>query len=159
MRKECGTDRHDTLHCNYNWGPTTKFDSPPIFLAIRYVQCTVEVIVSFCSYFHISVRIDGERYTEDQLHQLTERLRSYGSHWRLIGTYLGFTNGELDAIEDRTSLFIEAPLSWLREVLSQWLHWAPGDRRGSVGYATREALRSALQKAGLGIAAHTALPG
>ena len=40
---------------------------------------------------------------------------------------------------------------YLRELLSQWLEWAPGDARGSTGYATRESLVAALRKANLGV--------
>ena len=42
------------------------------------------------------------------------------------------------------------PESYLREMLSQWLQWAPGDGRGSTGFATRELLRAALLRANLG---------
>ena len=43
-----------------------------------------------------------------------------------------------------------APKSYLREMLSQWLQWAPGDGRGSTGYASKKSLRAALLKANLG---------
>ena len=47
-------------------------------------------------------------------------------------------------------LLTQAPESFLSEMLSQWLQWAPGDGRGSTGFATRESLRAALLKANLG---------
>ena len=50
-------------------------------------------------------------------------------------------------------LLTEAPRSWLREMLTQWLEWAPGDGRGSTGYATKEALHAALLHANLGVVA------
>jgi hypothetical protein len=46
-------------------------------------------------------------------------------------------------------LQFQAPLNYLREMLSQWLQWAPGDGRGSAGFATRESLRAALLRAKL----------
>ena len=53
-------------------------------------------------------------------------------------------------IENSPSLFMQAPKSFLREVLTQWLQWAPGDGRGSTSYATKESLHAALLKANLG---------
>ena len=47
-------------------------------------------------------------------------------------------------------LIASAPNSYLEEMLTQWLEWAPGDERGSTGFATKKALRVALLKANLG---------
>jgi type II secretory pathway component PulM len=47
-----------------------------------------------------------------------------------------------------------APKSYLREMLSQWLQWAPGDGRGSTVYASKESIRAALLRANLGQLAH-----
>ena len=47
-------------------------------------------------------------------------------------------------------LLMEAPQSWLGAMLSQWLQWAPGDGRGSTGYASKESLQAALLRANLG---------
>jgi hypothetical protein len=49
---------------------------------------------------------------------------------------------------------MEAPESYLGEMLSRWLQWAPGDGRGSAGFATRGSLQAALLKANLGQLAH-----
>ena len=43
-----------------------------------------------------------------------------------------------------------APKSYLGEMLTQWLEWAPGDGRGSVGFASRDSLHAALLMANLG---------
>ena len=43
-----------------------------------------------------------------------------------------------------------APGSWLRELLVEWFQWAPGDGRGSTEYATLSALKTAVDRAGLG---------
>ena len=56
----------------------------------------------------------------------------------------------MDNIAGRPFLMQLAPNSWLGEMLAQWLEWAPGDGRGSVGFATKEVLRVALLKANLG---------
>jgi hypothetical protein len=74
--------------------------------------------------------------------------------WRDIGRQLGFKKGEMINIENHPGLLVEAPESYLREMLSMWLQWAPGDARGSTGFATRESLRAALLKANLGQLAH-----
>ena len=50
-------------------------------------------------------------------------------------------------------LLEQAPQSWLSEMLTQWLKWAPEDGRGSTGFATKEALRTALLQANLGVVA------
>ena len=56
----------------------------------------------------------------------------------------------MDNIQSRPMLAVLAPNSWLGRMLTQWLEWAPGDRRGSVGFATRDSLRDALLKVNLG---------
>ena len=56
----------------------------------------------------------------------------------------------MDNIQGHPLLLQRAPNSWLGEMLTQWLQWAPGDRRGSTGFATKNSLRAALLKANLG---------
>ena len=65
----------------------------------------------------------------------------YASKLRLIGTYLGFSQEELEVIHDNPCLVKGAPESYLEEVLCRWYQWAPGDRRGSEDFATLKALR------------------
>ena len=47
-------------------------------------------------------------------------------------------------------LLMGAPNSYLREMLSQWLQWAPGDGRGGTSFATKGSLHAALLRANLG---------
>ena len=56
----------------------------------------------------------------------------------------------MKSIQSRPMLMAQAPESYLREMLSQWLQWAPGDGRGSEGFATKESLRDALLSVDLG---------
>ena len=57
----------------------------------------------------------------------------------------------MDNIQSNPMLLTQsAPKSYLREMLSQWLQWTPGDGRGSTGYASKKSLRAALLKANLG---------
>ena len=50
-------------------------------------------------------------------------------------------------------LLPDAPVSYLNTMLSSWLRWAPGDARGSRDYATIQNLKTAVDRAGLGVVA------
>ena len=69
--------------------------------------------------------------------------------WDDIGRYLGFIENELEIIRAKPLLLASAPDSWLNEMLSEWLQWAPGDARNSTKIATLEGLRNTLNKTGL----------
>lgn len=81
---------------------------------------------------------------------LLNQLNIHAAKWRDISTNLGFQQGELDIIEHTPLLLLGAPYSFLRTMLTKWLEWAPNDQRGSGQYATLEALKDAVSKAGLG---------
>jgi hypothetical protein len=85
----------------------------------------------------------------DHLSKLLCKLNDHASKWREIGTHLGFRQGDLDNIESKPSLFSGAPKAWLREMLREWLEWAPGDSRGSSSSAAIECLKCALDKSDL----------
>ena len=85
--------------------------------------------------------------------KLLAQLSDYATSWKLIGTHLGFRQGELSNIEAAPLHLQGAPVSWLSELISQWLEWAPGDQRGSVQFATLNALRGALHDAGVEVSA------
>ena len=78
------------------------------------------------------------------------QLKVHASKWREIGTYLEFHQPELNDIQARPALFMEAPGSYLSAMLEGWLEWEAGDERGSTECATLENLKSAVSKAGLG---------
>ena len=90
------------------------------------------------------------RLTSEDLKDLYKELKLYAVQWRDIGTALGFKMREMDIIEACPLLLQQAPVTWLRELMKQWLEWAPGDDRGSDTFATRESLHLALQEANLG---------
>ena len=98
--------------------------------------------------------ISGALSESDHLSNLLCKLNPHASKWREIGTHLGFRQGELDNIEHKPLLLNEGPKAWLREMLREWLEWAPGDSRGSSSSASIECLKCALDKSGL---AQTAL--
>ena len=94
------------------------------------------------------------RLTSNHLAALLEQLSQHAAKWREIGVKLGFTPGELDTIQDSPMLMSRAPISYLDSMVSKWLEWAPGDRRGSTDFATLEGLRDALRQTDLGATAH-----
>ena len=94
----------------------------------------------------------GEGRLSDRDHRhIYYKLELQASRWRDIGSALGFLEGEMENIQSNPMLLTQSPpKSWLREMLTQWLQWAPGDGRGSSGFATRSSLRAALLKVNLG---------
>ena len=95
-----------------------------------------------------------ERLTDNHHSVLLKQLTKHAAAWRDIGTYLGFTQGQLDNIQANQFLATNSPVSWLSSMLAQWLQWAPGDSRGSTSFATLGDLKAALSQAGLGATAH-----
>ena len=59
--------------------------------------------------------------------EIYTKLKPHAARWRDIGGELGFLEGELDIIQSNAILLAQSPISYLREMLSQWLQWAPGD--------------------------------
>ena len=94
------------------------------------------------------------RLTENNHSVLLKQLTKHAAAWKVIGTHLGFTQGQLDNIEAKPLLQSGAPTSWLSRMLAEWLQWAPGDIRGSTSFATLESLKYALNEAGFGATAH-----
>ena len=98
-----------------------------------------------------STGADDGRLSDKDLSDIYKKLELQASRWRDIGSALGFLEGELENIQSNPMLLTQSPpKSWLREMLTQWLQWAPGDGRGSSGFATRSSLRAALLKVNLG---------
>ena len=93
------------------------------------------------------------RLTENHHSVLLKQLTKHAAAWRLIGTHLGFTQGELDNIEANALLMTNSPTSWLSKMLSELLQWAPEDSRGSSNFATLDDLKAALNEAGFGATA------
>ena len=64
--------------------------------------------------------------------------------WQAIGDALGFSYSDLTIIQNTPMLIPQAPQSYFREMLSQWLNWAPPNHP----WPTIEALGAALQCSG-----------
>ena len=58
---------------------------------------------------------------------LLRLLQSYSYKWNLIGLSLGFTPHELYTISSKVTLLTGAPVSYLQELLSQWVQWPTTD--------------------------------
>ena len=80
-------------------------------------------------------------------------LQHYAYKWERIAQGLGFKANELANIKAKPTLLADAPRSYLNAMLEEWQQWAPGDDRGSTCYATLDALRAAVSKAGLALTA------
>ena len=99
--------------------------------------------VSFCAVG--STRIESYHFGH-----LYEQLIPVANSWEEIGLALGFKEYEIKNIKANPTLLINAPRSYLSDMLGSWSHWAPGDARGSEDFATLEALKSAVSRAGFG---------
>ena len=97
---------------------------------------------------------NGTRLTEKHHPVLLKQLTKHSTKWRKIGSSLGFLPSKLEEIQAKPLLLDDAPISWLSEMLSVWLQWAPGDNRGSTSFATLEGLKDALREAGFGATAY-----
>ena len=101
--------------------------------------------------------ISNQRILESDMPKILDKLRPHSDKWLDIGDALGFKTYELANIQATPTLLASAPYMYLRELLSQWVNWAPGDARGSRDFATWDMLRRALEKAGLETLVHELL--
>ena len=81
---------------------------------------------------------------EEDLSILTEILRPAASQWKTVGLALGFLDHDLTIIEQKPLLIPEGPLGYFRDMVSQWLKWAPPNHSSP----TLENLAPALQRSG-----------
>ena len=69
--------------------------------------------------------LGDQMLTEQNLHILTEILKPAAPQWKTIGLALGFLDYELNTIEQKPPLITEGLPGYFREMLNQWLKWAP----------------------------------
>ena len=86
---------------------------------------------------------------------LCEQLRPCVAGWRKIAEGLRFHNYEIENIGSDLTKLVGSPGSYMDAVLSEWLNWGPGDKRGTKDLATLEALKEALNRADFGRVAGT----
>ena len=87
---------------------------------------------------------NGIFLTEEDLSTLLESLKPVIPQWKVVGLALGFPNYELTIIERTPLLIPEGLTGYFREMLSQWLKWAPPNHP----WPTLEALQPVLQSCG-----------
>jgi hypothetical protein len=75
-------------------------------------------------------------------------LQSYSYKWNLIGLSLGFTPHELNNILSMVILLTWAPVSYLQELLSQWVQWPTTDH---PSHPTLRALCTSLRSCLVGL--------
>ena len=83
-------------------------------------QCTLIVTISVL----LAGKIEGI-LGESDLPNLLNLLRTAVPKWRNVGEYLYFKSSELDVIERMPLLIPEGCPGYFREMLCQWLKWAP----------------------------------
>ena len=79
--------------------------------------------------------------SEKDIINLMRLLQSYSYKWNPIGLSPGFTQHELNTISGMLKLLTGAPVSYLRELLSQWVQWPTTDH---PSHPTVRALCTAL---------------
>ena len=85
------------------------------------------------------------KLSERDLVHLMRLLQSYSYKWNPIGLSLGFIQHELNIIFGMPKLLVGAPVSYLQELLSQWVQWpTEGHQNNPTLGALCTALRSSL---------------
>ena len=88
--------------------------------------------------------------SEKDLVHLMRLLQSYSYKWNPIGLSLGFTQHELKTISGMLKLVDGAPVSYLQELLSQWVQWPTEEHQNNP---TLGALCTALRSSLVGLGA------
>ena len=63
------------------------------------------------------------KLTEKDVVKLLKLIVTSSSKWEIIGLVLGFVPLELETIRSMPYLFMSAPTSYLKELLSRWIQW------------------------------------
>lgn len=93
---------------------------------------------------HSFIDADETPLTEMDLKNVLIIVKSVASRWYDVGIHLGFLDGELKTIQNMPLLLPEGVNGFLREMLSQWLKWAPPKHK----LPTKECLAAALRDVG-----------
>jgi hypothetical protein len=88
---------------------------------------------------------NGVKLGEKDIAHLMRLLQSYSYKWNPIGLSLGFTQHELNTIFGMLKLMVGVPVSYLQELLSQWIQWPTEEHQNNPTLgALCTALRSSL---------------
>ena len=88
------------------------------------------------------------KLSEKDLVHLMKLLQSYSYKLNPIGLRLGFTQHELNTISGMLKLLEGVPVSYLQELLSQWVQWPTTDH---PSHPTLGALCTALRSSLVGL--------
>ena len=88
------------------------------------------------------------KLSEKDLVHLMRLLQSYSYKWNPIGLNLGFTTHELSTISCMVTLLTGALVSYLQELLCQWVQWPTEEHHNNP---TLEALCTALRSSLVGL--------
>ena len=100
--------------------------------------CFVNEVFLLCTLGDVTI------LAERDLHILAEIMRPAAPQWRTIGGCLRLLHSDLNIIQHSPLLISEGTTGYFREMLSQWLKWAPPNHP----LPTLEALVVALQNSG-----------
>jgi len=92
---------------------------------------------NYCHYSFILL----DTLTDKDLFVLLQILKPAAPKWKTIGLALGFLYDQLTVIERKPLLIPEGDSGYIRDMLNQWLKWAPPDH----DWPTVTALATALQ--------------
>ena len=84
--------------------------------------------------------------TPQDLYYLTTIMQQAASKWQAVGVALGFLYSDLTIIQQSPMLIPEGPTGYFREMLSQWLKWAPPNHPWPTLGALENALRTSGQE-------------
>ena len=101
-------------------------------------------LVSVTSITHVLPHYILGVLTAQDLHILTSILKAAAPQWKMIGDALGFLDSDLTIIQQSPLLIPEGSPGYFRQILSQWLNWAPPNHP----WPTLEALEMALRRSG-----------
>ena len=101
-------------------------------------------LVSVTSITHVLPHYILGVLTAQDLHILTSILKAAAPQWKMIGDTLGFLDSDLSIIQQSPLFIPEGPPGYFRQMLSQWLNWAPPNH----SWPTLEALEMALRRSG-----------
>ena len=110
-------------------------------------SCILDLISLFCV-FIVTNGSTSVTLSEKYIANLMKLLQSYSYKWNPIGLNLGFTPHELSTISSMLMLLVGAPVSYLQELLSQWVQWPTNEHPNNP---TLEALCAALQSPLVGL--------
>ena len=81
---------------------------------------------------------------DSELHFLLTLTDKATPQWKKLGLELGFTHNDLQKIEHKPLLMLEGTEGYYRELIAQWLEWAPPNHK----LPTVQALSCALKNVG-----------